>query len=192
MRPWLRPFIRARRCRHAVCAPGDVEYYACRARQQAGAASASSVFRYTALPSVLAGVRVLLARLLGLQLQVAPAGSAEAWAPGVLRCEASHRELGPLGTIYLDLEDRRGGRGEGLTHPKQIVGPSRRVGHQDDDGRAPELPGAASSGPQHGVPAVRGVEVEGTWGGSRGLRPLAKIWPGRVLEHPSSERRLAS
>lgn len=59
--------------------------------------------RYTHLPSVLRGLSELVGRVLGITLDMAPAPPGEAWAAGVIRCEASHPDLGFLGTVYLDL-----------------------------------------------------------------------------------------
>ncbi|PNH07339.1 Mitochondrial intermediate peptidase [Tetrabaena socialis] len=95
----------------------DVEYYAARARRQLATSPASAVLRFTALPSVLAGVRLLLRRLFRIDLAVEAAAPGEAWAPGVLRCTASHPDLGPLGAVYLDLGDRPGKYPSAVTFP---------------------------------------------------------------------------
>ncbi|EFJ50295.1 hypothetical protein VOLCADRAFT_88756 [Volvox carteri f. nagariensis] len=110
-----------RNSRHPSASTGisawDVEYYAARARQRIITSSSSAVLRYTAVPSVLAGVQHLLRRVFRMELRVSPAAPGEGWAPGVLRCDAEHADLGPLGTVYLDLADRCGGSGRsGQTH----------------------------------------------------------------------------
>ena len=38
--------------------------------------------------------------------QVSSAPSSEAWAPGILPMTAQHPDLGPLGTVYLELCSR--------------------------------------------------------------------------------------
>ncbi|KXZ54341.1 hypothetical protein GPECTOR_5g423 [Gonium pectorale] len=105
----------------------DVEYYAARARREASRTPPGALLRYTALPSLLAGLRELLGRLFRLRLAVSEAAPGEGWAAGVLRCDASHPELGPLGTIYLDLGDRPGKYPSAVTFPitcgRQLPGP---------------------------------------------------------------------
>ena len=58
--------------------------------------------RYLRLPSVLRGFCQLMQQLFGLELRTEPVPPAEAWAPGVLKLQASHPE-GLAGTVYLDL-----------------------------------------------------------------------------------------
>lgn len=58
---------------------------------------------YLHLPSVLLGLGELSQAVLGVALSVQPARQSETWAHGVLRCDATHDELGFLGTVYLDL-----------------------------------------------------------------------------------------
>lgn len=84
----------------------DVEYYASRARQALVTSPPGALLRYTALPSVLAGVRTLLRAVFRIELVLGPAAAGEGWAAGVLRAEAHHPDLGPLGTVYLDLGER--------------------------------------------------------------------------------------
>ncbi|GLI62332.1 hypothetical protein VaNZ11_004940 [Volvox africanus] len=95
----------------------DVEYYAARARQQIITSPPSAVLRYTTVPSVLAGVRHLLWRVFRMEWRVSEAAPEEGWAPGVLRCDVEHPELGPLGVVYLDLEDRPGKYPTAVTFP---------------------------------------------------------------------------
>ncbi|KAG2485902.1 hypothetical protein HYH03_015346 [Edaphochlamys debaryana] len=95
----------------------DLEYYASRARRLRCSAPPSALLRYTALPSVLAGVARLLRAVFGVGLEAAPAAPGEGWAPGVLRLRASHPELGPLGTVYLDLGSRPGKYPSAVTFP---------------------------------------------------------------------------
>ncbi|GFR47668.1 hypothetical protein Agub_g9412 [Astrephomene gubernaculifera] len=98
-------------------APWDVEYYAALARRQRVTSPPTALLRYTAVPSVLSGIRTLLANLFGMDLSISPAAPGEGWAPGVLRCDASLPQLGPLGTIYLDLGDRPGKYPSAVTFP---------------------------------------------------------------------------
>lgn len=58
--------------------------------------------RYTQLPRVLDGFGQIMQHLFGLSLSVFPALPSEAWAPGVLRCDA-HLDGELVGTVYLDL-----------------------------------------------------------------------------------------
>ncbi|KAG2434975.1 hypothetical protein HYH02_011974 [Chlamydomonas schloesseri] len=95
----------------------DVEYYAARARQALVTSAPGALLRYTALPSVLAGVRTLLRAVFRIELVLGPVAPGEGWAPGVLRAEARHPDLGPLGTVYLDLGDRPGKYPSAVTFP---------------------------------------------------------------------------
>ncbi|KAG2425921.1 hypothetical protein HXX76_013295 [Chlamydomonas incerta] len=95
----------------------DVEYYASRARQALVTSPPGALLRYTALPSVLAGMRTLLRAVFRIELALGPAAPGEGWAPGVLRAEAHHPDLGPLGTVYLDLGERPGKYPSAVTFP---------------------------------------------------------------------------
>ncbi len=65
-----------------------------------------SGYNYTLYSPTSQGLRVLLRQLFRVSLHVSPCAPGEGWAPGVLRAEAEHQELGFLGTVYLDLQDR--------------------------------------------------------------------------------------
>ncbi|GIL91162.1 hypothetical protein Vretifemale_18866 [Volvox reticuliferus] len=95
----------------------DVEYYAARARQLLITSQPSAVLRYTVVPSVLTGIRHLLWRVFRMEWRISEAAPGEGWAPGVLRCEVEHPELGPLGVVYLDLGDRPGKYPTAVTFP---------------------------------------------------------------------------
>lgn len=62
--------------------------------------------RYLKLGSVLEGVSDLMYKVFGVRFTVEPAPTTESWAPNVLKATAWHDDLGPLGTVYLDLLSR--------------------------------------------------------------------------------------
>lgn len=73
--------------------------------------------RYTQLSSVLQGLVELVSRVLRISLKLTPAPAAEAWAQHVIKCEASHPDLGFLGTVYMDLCSRPGKYPSAVTFP---------------------------------------------------------------------------
>ncbi|GLC42091.1 hypothetical protein PLESTM_001284900 [Pleodorina starrii] len=136
--------------------PWDVEYYAARARQELITSTPAAVLRYTAVPSVLAGIRHLLRRVFRIELRISEAVPGEGWAPGVLRCEAEHSELGPLGTVYLDLGDRPGKYPSAVTFPitcGRELPPSRGGGGRQLPVMA-LLASASGTCPSSGQPAL--------------------------------------
>ncbi|PNW86102.1 hypothetical protein CHLRE_02g073400v5 [Chlamydomonas reinhardtii] len=151
----------------------DVEYYASRARQALVTSPPGALLRYTALPSVLAGVRTLLRAVFRIELVLGPAAAGEGWAAGVLRAEAHHPDLGPLGTVYLDLGERSGKYPSAVTFPitcgRQLPGGdveaalasnARRRGGTGGGGGQRQLPvmallaSATGRCPSTGVPAL--------------------------------------
>lgn len=62
--------------------------------------------QYLCLDACLAGLDMLLQRLMGLQLTPVPFAAGEAWASGVSKLAVVHEGEGLLGHIYLDLTAR--------------------------------------------------------------------------------------
>jgi len=126
--------------------PWDVDYLMTQARNAAGGAGMNRLLRgYTHLPVVLKGFAKIMEQLFGLALTISPAPSTEAWAPGVLKCEAALSDGSSVGTVFLDLCSRPGKFPGAVTFPI-------RCGRQLSNGeyQAPIMALLADFGHGHG------------------------------------------
>jgi hypothetical protein len=78
---------------------------------QPDAKATSWLCRYLVLEGVLDGLQQLVRQLLGIQLEASRVPPEEGWGPHLLKLTATHVDLGPLGTLYLDLASRCAGTG---------------------------------------------------------------------------------
>ena len=109
--------------------------------------------RYFTVRSTVAGLCELTARLFGVTLVETPLAVGEAWAPGLVKLVANHREEGPLGVVYLDLHPRHGKQLPGAAHFVIRAGRSRGEG----TGAAVALVASLGSGGVDGSLAHSGV-----------------------------------
>ncbi|KAF5843142.1 hypothetical protein DUNSADRAFT_2179 [Dunaliella salina] len=126
--------------------PWDVDFLMAQARNAAGGAGMNRLLQgYTRLPVVLKGFAQIMEHLFGLVLTISSAPSTEAWAPGVLKCEAALSDGSTLGTVFLDLCSRPGKFPGAVTFPI-------RCGRQLSNGeyQAPIMALLADFGHGHG------------------------------------------